>query len=216
MKNLKTPKLSRRLQTILDFTPACEHFYDMCADHGKLGFAVSNQTDIKNIHFVDPVKGIINKLDEKILKQTNPSHFRTYQSNAQDIFIKSHAVVSIAGVGVDLGLEILNKLYLFDKTVFILNLNGAPFKTRKFLNENGLVVIDEDLVLENGKYYEILKVVKGSIDSYSMIGGEKIWAKGELSSTYKTYLLDYLSIKLKFTADKYLELLEKKLKDKRI
>jgi len=53
-------------------------------------------------------------------------------------------------------------------------------KVRKYLNRNGLVIIDEDMVEEDGKFYPMMKVVHGEpqvYEEYEYIFGKLLLEK---------------------------------------
>ena len=39
-------------------------------------------------------------------------------------------------------------------------------KVRKYLHDNGLIIVDEDMVEEDGKFYPMMKVVHGESEKY--------------------------------------------------
>jgi tRNA (adenine22-N1)-methyltransferase len=204
-------KLSKRLTTLLDMIDSPRDFYDMCCDHGKLGLAAA-QRGIERVHFVDPVKSIIEDL-KQVSEEQNLSF---YVARAQEIRPTNDSTVSIAGVGVNLGIDILDNLSSVSTNIdYILNLNGDHFVLRKYLASNNFSLLDEKLVYENKQFYEILKIKKSQEGTSVDFDKSRLWKEGSLACLYKEHLLSYLSIKLEYSDDKYLKSCQKNLFDQK-
>lgn len=89
------PKLSHRLQLILDQALPHEDLWDLCCDHGQLGAEALNLNRFKKIYLVDQVPSIIENL--KIVYSSSPMTILC--SDASKISQELYGNVVIAGVG---------------------------------------------------------------------------------------------------------------------
>ena len=87
-----------------------------------------------------------------------------------------------AGMGGALVIKILTegKKVVDSLTACILQPQSEIWKVRKYLCEHGLVIEDEDMVEEDGKFYPIMRVVHGepeNYEAYEYIYGKKLLEK---------------------------------------
>lgn len=204
MKNLKTPKLSKRLLAIAGLTGDCERFYDLCCDHGKLGEYILQNSQSVNVIFVDPIESIINNLKNRI-SQIAEESVQFEIKRAQDIQYLENSVISIAGVGTHMAIEILEVCKDVDGCSFILNTNGDPLALRKYLIENNFKLDSEILISENNQFYEILKVGKMYLGKVSAVG-DSVLSNFNGSREYLEERINELKLKTTFNDDKYLKL----------
>lgn len=61
-------KLSRRMQYVYDHLLTGSPVWDFCCDHGYLGLNAYSSGDFPQIHFVDQVPHIIEKLESRFRK----------------------------------------------------------------------------------------------------------------------------------------------------
>ena len=92
-------------------------------------------------------------------------------------------------------LHIVGKKVVDSLTACILQPQSEIWKVRKYLCEHGLVIEEEDMVEEDGKFYPIMRVVHGEPETYEMY--EYIYGKKLLEKRHPVlhkYLLREISI----------------------
>ncbi|SNX54930.1 class I SAM-dependent methyltransferase [Thermoanaerobacterium sp. RBIITD] len=157
-------RLSSRLKAIVDMVPPGMKVADIGTDHGYIPVYLSLNgisdyivaTDIKSGSLNKAINEIKkNKLSTKIITRLG-SGLKVLNLNEVDIAI-------IAGMGGILIADILEKDKNIASTIkrFILQPMKASDYLRYYLNKNGYRIIDEDLILENEKYYEIIVAEHG-------------------------------------------------------
>lgn len=156
--------LSERLLAIANFVPKNSIVGDIGTDHGYLPvYLIENKISKKVIGTdisLNSLKKIIQYVDSKGLKDFIDIRL----GDGLDV-IKPFEIdtVVIAGMGGLLIKDILdkNKKVTDSITHFILQPNVAADKLREYLYENNFTIIDEKLVKEANKFYEIIYAKKG-------------------------------------------------------
>ena len=185
MKDLnKTVKMGRRLQQIEQMiSKQYTHIWDCCCDHGLLGFSLLNAQAAQTIHFVDVVPELLKQIEQILQKhwqgreQSWQVHcidagklpFKAFSSNPQT---DKHLVI-IAGVGGDLMIELLQsqqRLSVDYHVEYILCPVHHNYKVRQFLIANHFALLDEALVFENKRGYEVLHVSLDAVRPLSLVG----------------------------------------------
>lgn len=158
-------ELSKRLQFIADHIDRCKTIIDVGTDHGYI-----------------PIYSVKNNLCEKaIASDINKDPVKKAQMNAALEGVKSSVevrlggglevinigeaeAVVIAGMGGNLIRDILEKD--IEKTAsfkyLILQPAQNPEVLREYLYNNGYEIMEEDLCLDEGIYYELFKVKKSN------------------------------------------------------
>lgn len=178
-------KLKGRLKVIADIvTSKYDHIWDCCCDHGLLGAELLIQVPPATIHFVDLVPDLITKLDNK-LHQFFPELESRYVTHCIDVaslplrqYSGRHLVI-IAGVGGDLMVEFVQAIWRQNPNLeieFILCPVHHQYALRQTLMRLEFGLIDEVLVEENQRYYEVLFVTNKQSDWQPIHPvGEKMW-----------------------------------------
>ena len=181
-----TKKISQRLQQINNMvTDHYQHIWDCCCDHGYLGLTLLERQAAQTIHFVDIEADILNQLHDVLLKRYPLQEQRgCWQVHCADVSAlpiakvcnnpqtDNHLII-IAGVGgeltIDLMTEISNKFTQFNLE-FLLCPVHHNFKVREYLRKNKFGLIDEKLVIENKRGYEILHVAQHAVQEITTVG----------------------------------------------
>lgn len=154
-------ELSKRLKFIADKIDKCSCVADIGTDHGYIPiYAVKNNlcksaiaTDIN----IEPVKKA--KLNVKYEKLGDLVHVR-HGAGLKPIVLGEAEVLIIAGMGGNLMCDILKadieKVKKFN--YIILQPAQNPEVLREYLYNNKYEIIEEDLCLDDGIIYELLKV----------------------------------------------------------
>ena len=113
------PSLSPRIQLFADFLIPNEPVWDFCCDHGYLGIWAGLSGAFPEVHFVDRVPQIIQKLKHDIQRERYPMPdkplFYFWPQDGGSIPQVVEGTVVIAGVGAFPLMQILEKLISTDK-----------------------------------------------------------------------------------------------------
>ncbi|WP_299691317.1 tRNA (adenine(22)-N(1))-methyltransferase TrmK [uncultured Vibrio sp.] len=212
-------KLSNRLQTLHSLVSNdYQHIWDCCCDHGFLGVQLLSDNKAPVIHFVDIVPSLMNELEDKLTRyfplkpsaeHKVTSNWKVYCMDVAAIPLNKYPgrhLVIIAGVGGDLTQKLVDDIHRQypDQAVdFLLCPVHHQFELRAHLKALKFSLIDEVLIEENRRYYEILLVRNQQEDSQtnpllSEISqvGDKIWSadceqKRQISQQYKAKTLQH-------------------------
>ncbi|MDL2310920.1 class I SAM-dependent methyltransferase, partial [Peptostreptococcaceae bacterium OttesenSCG-928-C18] len=132
---------------------------DIGTDHGLIPIFLSENNISKKIIASDISERSLSKLVDKL--EYNP-HILNIETRVSDGLKKIHPfemdTIVIAGMGGILITRILDESINIAKSAndLILQANNGLCELRKFLHNNGFYISDEDDVIENGKYYQII------------------------------------------------------------
>lgn len=195
------PKVSFRIQELVNIAPGpYDYVWDLCCDHGFIGeqFLKSNNIP-KEIIFIDRVQSIISSLENRLVTTDIPKGVRlnfiaksatevNYEKTKKNLFI-------IAGIGGVLSIEILKQILKTQSNLlsstFIVSAHENIPQLREYIQSTKLRLLDEKLIKDNGKYYEIL-VLSSSGSKEVEICGNIMWQNPQ------KYHLDYITDKLKY------------------
>ncbi|CAH7472183.1 SAM-dependent methyltransferase [Vibrio chagasii] len=212
-------KLSNRLQTLHSLVSNdYQHIWDCCCDHGFLGVQLLADNKAPHIHFIDIVPSLMNELEGKLTRyfpqdnseqQAVTSQWQVYCMDVAAIPLEKHTgrhLVIIAGVGGDLTQKLVDDIHRQhpNKAIdFLLCPVHQQFELRSHLKSLKFGLIDEVLIEENRRYYEILLVTNNlgeaeqsrSVSEISNVG-DKIWAPScgeqmKVSQQYKAKTLQH-------------------------
>lgn len=168
MAKLFIPKLSPRLEGIVELVPEGSRVADIGCDHGYISIALvqrglaihSIASDIKSGPLEQAVKNIQKAgLNEKIETRLAPG-ITAIKSNEADVIV-------IAGMGQRTIAEILTENMSIAKEVkyLILQPQSELADMRRFLLDNGFKLLKNKLMIEGDKYY-IAMVASATEDNY--------------------------------------------------
>lgn len=212
-------KLSNRLQTLHSLVSNdYQHIWDCCCDHGFLGVQLLSDHKAPLIHFVDIVPSLMNELEGKLtryfpqdnnVEQHEQSQWKVHCLDVAAIPLDKHAgrhLVIIAGVGGDLTQKLVDDIHHQhpDKAIdFLLCPVHQQSELRSHLKSLKFGLINEVLIEENRRYYEILLVrnnrheneTSSLLTEVSNVG-DKIWTpsceqKKQVSVQYKAKTLQH-------------------------
>lgn len=159
-----------------------DHIWDCCCDHGQLGIKLLARQAASKIHFVDVVAPLMTELETKLQRffNINPDHnnWQVYcldvaQLPLENTCQNSKQLIIIAGVGGDLLVELVNNIisnHPEHNLEFLLCPVHHHYKVRTSLSELGFGLIDETLIRENNRFYEILYVSKSANNAIHPVG----------------------------------------------
>ena len=142
------------------------HIWDCCCDHGLLGAALLSKHAAPHIHFVDVVPELMSELDKKLQRfyknSSSSGHIHCLDVEALSLEeYEGKSLVIIAGVGGDLITQFVTAIHQSHSTTpidFLLCPVHHQFTLRQQLIELDFSLIDEVLIEENRRFYEILLV----------------------------------------------------------
>lgn len=201
-------KLSKRLQAIANLVPINTIVADIGTDHGYIPRYLID----KNISKMVIASDISCQSLEKTIEYVNKFNYSKIIPRVGDGLevIKAFEVdtVIVSGMGGLLIKDILdsNKEKTSSITNFILQANMAIEELRHYLIDNSFVIIDEDLVKEDGKYYEIIYAKKGKDyiedERYYEISKKLIEKKHPLLKEYIKFKIDKVNKIMEELTDK--------------
>ncbi|MCT8987023.1 tRNA (adenine(22)-N(1))-methyltransferase [Shewanella phaeophyticola] len=186
-------KLGQRLTQLNDMIPTgYMHIWDCCCDHGLLGAALLSRQAASTVHFVDIVPNLMQQLERKLERfypLQNPPQWQVHCMDVAQLPLLDSPetpLVVIAGVGGDLMIELVNSMCLQNPQQhidFLLCPVHHQYELRQHLIKLECRLIDEKLIEENRRFYEILYVSRGNkasshdSESSTLISpvGNKLW-----------------------------------------
>ncbi len=160
-------KLGQRLTTLASMADGhYDQIWDCCCDHGYLGAQLLKNQHQAQIHFVDIVPTLIGELAAK-LEQFMPQYSGRWHTHCLDVAklpvekFPGHHLIIIAGIGGDLMLQMLHSIFEQHPDLsadFLLCPVHHQYKVRQLLLQKNCRLIDERLIKENQRFYEMIKV----------------------------------------------------------
>lgn len=165
-----------------------DHIWDCCCDHGFLGAALLTRHAAPNIHFVDIVPELMQNVATR-LEQFFSNSASTWHTHCLDVaalpletYSGRHLVI-IAGVGGDLMTRFINALqvqYSHLDIDFLICPVYQQYAVRKQLNMLNLSLLDEVLIEDNQRFYEVILLSSHPVASFESseqisLVGKRIW-----------------------------------------
>lgn len=163
-------ELSKRLKAVADLVTDGYEMADIGTDHGYIPIWLVEQKKIPSAIAMDINKGPLEKAKENIALHNLTSYIITRLSdgmkNLDSGEVKS---VVIAGMGGNLAIKILEDVKDRELGIceWILQPQSELGKVRNYLNTSGYRIIQEDMVFDEGKFYPMMKVIRGETERYS-------------------------------------------------
>jgi len=101
-KKLAKPKLSNRMKIFIEKALPSYPFWDVCCDHGYIGIGALESLKFSEVHFVDQVPHIMDRLKKLIYQSPalNPDYtFFFHTKSGEEISQDVTGTLLIAGVG---------------------------------------------------------------------------------------------------------------------
>ncbi len=154
-------QLSKRLQAVADLGKFGDTMADIGTDHGYIPIYLIQSKRISHAVAMDIGKGPLLRAQEHIAKYQLGAYIETRLSDgAKELCCGEVSSVVIAGMGGVLMQKILRDSEEVFRGVkeIILQPQSEIEQTRRFLLDNGYEILAEDMVLEDGKYYPMMRV----------------------------------------------------------
>ena len=158
--------LSKRLRMNASLVTEGHRLADVGTDHGYIPIALVQEGKIPSALAMDVNPGPLKRAKQHIEEYQLDSMIHTRLSDGVKQLLPAEAdSVLIAGMGGALVIKILEEGKEVLKTVkeLILQPQSEIDKVRRYLEDAGYVIVKEDMVLEEGKYYPVMKAELGEM-----------------------------------------------------
>lgn len=158
-------KLSKRLKAIADMISPCSTIADVGCDHGFLSIYLMENSVARRIYACDINEGPIIRARQHIREYHMENCIDAIQCDGLS-GIEACDCIVIAGLGGKLMIKILKDSMSVTASAreLILEPQSEIEQFRDNLVRMGYKIIAEDYVLDEGKYYPIIKAVKGEME----------------------------------------------------
>lgn len=163
-------ELSVRLQAVADMVTEGTKVADVGTDHAYIPIYLVEHDKNPSAIAVDINRGPLKKAEENISSHNLENKIETRLSDGlKQLHLGEADSVVIAGMGGGLVVKIMEEGTLHKKYVkeWILQPQSEISKVRQYLNENGYCIVEENMVIDEGKFYPMMRVTEGTIEEYT-------------------------------------------------
>lgn len=160
-------QLSKRLSAITRLVTKGNRLADVGCDHGYIPIALAEAGVISGAIAMDVNEGPLERARQNISKSAAAPYIETRLSDGLEGLEPGEAeTLLIAGMGGCLTVDILKAGMETVRSMkeVILQPQSDIDKVRRFLAKNGFLIIQEDMVCEDGKYYQMMRAVPGKME----------------------------------------------------
>lgn len=168
--------LSRRLQAIADMVTEGYRLADIGTDHGYIPIWLIQHGRIPSAIAMDVNQGPLDRAADHIREAHLESYIRVKLSDGFSALDENEADCAvIAGMGGSLIIRILREGEKKAERLqeLILQPQSDVPSVRKYIRENGFSIQDENMILEDGKYYPIMRIIPAEKQEKTHILSEK-------------------------------------------
>lgn len=187
--------LSKRLRRVADLIPPCSRLADIGSDHALLPLFLIKEGRIKQAIIGELGDGPYNRAQRAVQEVGLNNLIDVRQGDGLQVLSYGEVeTVVLSGLGGDLIADILS--FDYAKSVSFANYIFQPMSriqsVRKFLAEKGWLILKEEVLEENGRYYIIIQSKPGTVP-YTVkeieleIGSEILKADTVLKIKYLKY-----------------------------
>ena len=162
-------QLSKRLEAIVKLAGTCHCVADVGTDHGYIPIYMTEHHLTEKAIAMDVNKGPLERAQRNICAyRLEPQIVTRLSDGVAELKAGEADCVIIAGMGGLLTIRILEagKEVLETVSSMILQPQSEIGQIRKFLAEHGYRITAEDMVLDEGKYYPMMRVEHGSQEEW--------------------------------------------------
>lgn len=174
-------ELSKRLQAVADLVSEGLVVADVGTDHGYIPIYLLEAGKCERAIAMDINKGPLLRAKEHIAEHGLHDKIEAKLSDGvRALSVGECDCVVVAGMGGALAVKIMEDGQAVFKNLkeFVLQPQSEIAKVRQYLFENEYCVVEEDMVLEDGKFYPMMKVKNGTSETYTPV--ELCYGKGLL------------------------------------
>jgi len=215
-KNQKKIKLGnrlRQLERMIDQRYSL--IWDCCCDHGLLGMSLLQSDAAAKVIFVDILAKQMALLESKLSQYFSSDEFdwEIICKDLKEVKVPddNSQLFIIAGVGGDKTIEFINNLCnsssLPNFDLLVCSVHGN-YQVRQTLASQGFHLINEQIVMENNRHYEIIYVSLKAKQPISKVGSSMWdWSNPEHINYWKKTIAHY-GLKAKTDSVRYQSILE--------
>lgn len=161
-------ELSRRLQAVANLISEHVTVADIGCDHGYIPIYLLQTRKSPKVLALDVNEGPLKRAKEHIAVHGLSIDTRL-SDGVKELSPGEVECVVIAGMGGALTIRIMEdgELVFRNLKEFILQPQSEIYKVRQYLCMKGYRIIEEDMVLEDGKFYPMMKVINGTAPKYN-------------------------------------------------
>lgn len=188
--------MSRRMQKLASLVTEGNRLADVGTDHGYIPIALMQAGKIPSAIAMDVNRGPLARAEAHIREAGLATYIETRLSDGlRELGAEDADTVLIAGMGGMLILRILTEgiPHLSGVEELILQPQSDVYRVRDWLQKHGYRVETEELVEEDGKYYPMMRAVRGQ--ERRMEQAELYYGKAEVQRSPEV-LRSYLETKL--------------------
>jgi tRNA (adenine22-N1)-methyltransferase len=153
-------ELSSRLQAVADMVTEGRKVADIGCDHGYVSIYLCRQKKCPKVIAMDVKKGPLERARTNIARYGLSQYIEVRLSDGANALQKGEAdTLLLAGMGGRLVIRIVGQAFerLGEFEELILQPQSELFLVRAFLRQNEMEIVDETMVLDDGKYYTVIK-----------------------------------------------------------
>ena len=184
--------LSKRLTALANMVTDGNRLADIGTDHGYIPIYLCQTGKIPSALAMDIGKGPLQQAQTHIAEHGLSEQIKTRLSDGMAALQFGEAdTILIAGMGGGLVMKILSEgaEKLTGKEELILQPQSEIALVREFLRVRNFQILNEDMILEDGKYYPILRAVPGEKEN---LKAEELFYGPRLLENQNPVLLEYL------------------------
>ena len=198
-------KLSNRLLTVASFVTAGNVLADVGTDHGYIPIYLLQEGRVPKAIAMDINAGPLQRAKEHIVQYGLEGYIETRLSDGVNGLVPGEAdSILIAGMGGGLVLHILSDGEAVCRAAkeLILQPQSELERVRAYLWSNGYVILEEDIVLEDEKFYPMMRVQYQGVNDETSAENMPFcrYGKGLLASKHPV-LKQYLEREQKLYSD---------------
>ncbi len=164
-----TPALSRRMCAVADLVDAGSRVADVGTDHGYIPIDLIKSGTALNVIALDVKEGPLERARRHIKESGLEDRIEVRLSDGlKNVSVGEADTVILSGMGGPLMEKILTegKEVADHLRCLILQPQSEVADVRRFLTEHGFLIVQEDIVEEDGKFYFLMKAVPGEPETY--------------------------------------------------
>lgn len=192
--------LSKRLNKVLEYIEIDDKIVDVGCDHGYLAKAALRK-GVKLVQLVDNKKMPLQRAIQNLCDYPEQEKIIYTLASGLTQVHEQINVACICGMGGDLICNIIQDSIDVSSTLdkLILQPNSKCDHLRKYLNDHSFAILDEEMVFENEKFYQI--IVAKKVGFVNKLTDLQIKYGPVLIEKHNQYLEDYLQFRLQSIND---------------